>query len=156
MKYNFCQCSLFFDEFCRSTIDPFFLNVPFPLETSENLWWGSKRNIREKLKKKKIIQLKNQNTVFELICKCYSSFNSSLTEVLSYRTQSTDLLCKSMDWFLYDRDLRHERVNKICNLTIGSRKHCKSSKRLLRKQPPEVFLTISQISQENTYVGVFL
>ena len=21
------------------------------------------------------------------------------------------LFCKSMDWFLYDRDLRHERVN---------------------------------------------
>ena len=23
---------------------------------------------------------------------------------------SIDLLCKSIDWFLYDRDLRHERV----------------------------------------------
>ena len=21
-----------------------------------------------------------------------------------------DLLCKSLDWFLYDRDLRHERI----------------------------------------------
>ena len=30
---------------------------------------------------------------------------------LSHRSQSIDLLCKSMDWFLYDRDLRHERVN---------------------------------------------
>ena len=30
---------------------------------------------------------------------------------LSYRNQCTDLLCKSMDWFLFDRDLRHERVN---------------------------------------------
>ena len=29
---------------------------------------------------------------------------------LSYRNQSIDLLCKSMDWFLYDNDLRHERV----------------------------------------------
>ena len=25
--------------------------------------------------------------------------------------QSIDLQSKSMDWFLYDRDLRHERVN---------------------------------------------
>ena len=25
----------------------------------------------------------------------------------------TNLLCKSKDWFLYDRDLRHERVNTI-------------------------------------------
>ena len=32
---------------------------------------------------------------------------------LSYRNQSTDLLCKSMDWFLYDTDLGHERV-KSC------------------------------------------
>ena len=23
-----------------------------------------------------------------------------------------DLLCKSMDWFLYDRDLRHESVKR--------------------------------------------
>ena len=37
---------------------------------------------------------------------------------LSYRNQTIDLLCKSiinglqtMDWFLYERDLRHERVN---------------------------------------------
>ena len=30
---------------------------------------------------------------------------------LSYRNQSIDLQCKSMDWFLYDRDLRHEKVN---------------------------------------------
>ena len=29
---------------------------------------------------------------------------------LSYRNQSIDLFSKSMDWFLYDRDLRHERV----------------------------------------------
>ena len=29
---------------------------------------------------------------------------------LSYKNQSTDLQSKSMDWFLYDRDLRHERV----------------------------------------------
>ena len=30
---------------------------------------------------------------------------------LSYRSQSIDFLCKSMDWFQYDNGLRHERVN---------------------------------------------
>ena len=30
---------------------------------------------------------------------------------LSYSKQSIDLLCKSVDWFLYDIDLRYERVN---------------------------------------------
>ena len=28
-----------------------------------------------------------------------------------YGTQSIDLLCKSMDWFLYDKYLSHEIVN---------------------------------------------
>ena len=32
---------------------------------------------------------------------------------LSYRNQSINLLWKSMDWFLYDKDLRHERFKKI-------------------------------------------
>ena len=31
--------------------------------------------------------------------------------LLSYRNQSTDLRSKSMDWFLYDNGLRHERIN---------------------------------------------
>ena len=29
---------------------------------------------------------------------------------LTYSNQPTDLLCISMDWFLYDRILHHERV----------------------------------------------
>ena len=35
---------------------------------------------------------------------------------LLYKNQSSDLLSKSMDWFLYGRDLRHERVN--CQLDM--------------------------------------
>ena len=35
-----------------------------------------------------------------------------MTDVPSYRNQSIGLLCKSMDWFLYDRDFRHERVKR--------------------------------------------
>ena len=31
---------------------------------------------------------------------------------LSYRNQSIDLRSKSVDWFLYDNGLRHERFNK--------------------------------------------
>ena len=30
---------------------------------------------------------------------------------LAYRNQSIDFLAKSMDWFLYDKDFRYERVN---------------------------------------------
>ena len=32
---------------------------------------------------------------------------------LSYRNQSIDLHSKSMDWFRYDKDLRHERVKPV-------------------------------------------
>ena len=32
---------------------------------------------------------------------------------MSNRNQSIDLFCKSMDWFLYNRDLRHERFKTL-------------------------------------------
>ena len=32
---------------------------------------------------------------------------------LSYIKKSIDMLSKKMDWFLYDRDLRHERVKGL-------------------------------------------
>ena len=37
---------------------------------------------------------------------------------LSSRNQSIDLFCKSVDGFIYDRDLRHERVNGLIGLVI--------------------------------------
>ena len=47
---------------------------------------------------------------------CVFPINSFMTGPLSYRNQSIDLLCKSVDWFLYDNGLHHERVNRILNL----------------------------------------
>ena len=40
------------------------------------------------------------------------ALNLSWRRSLLYRNQSTDLVSKSMDWFLYDKHLRYERVNK--------------------------------------------
>ena len=40
---------------------------------------------------------------------------------LSYRNQFIDLPSKSMDWFLHDNGLRHERVNltlRVCSLGL--------------------------------------
>ena len=37
--------------------------------------------------------------------------SSSWRRLLSYRNHSIDLQSKSMDWFLYNKGLRHERVN---------------------------------------------
>ena len=39
--------------------------------------------------------------------------NSFMTKAVSYRNQFTDLHSKSVDWFLYNDGLRHERVNPI-------------------------------------------
>ena len=44
---------------------------------------------------------------------------------LSYRNQPIDLKSKSMDWFLYDNGLCHERVNKYLNFA-----HCRRRKTL--------------------------
>ena len=35
------------------------------------------------------------------------------TKSLSYRNQYIDLQSKIMDWFLYDKNFRHERVNEL-------------------------------------------
>ena len=43
--------------------------------------------------------------------------NSFMTEVSSYRNQPIILLCKSMDWPLYNRSFRHERFKWKDNFT---------------------------------------
>ena len=52
----------------------------------------------------------------------------------------------SMDWFLYDRDLRHEQLTKLNSINTEARD--------LRCSVKVVFLTVSQSSQESIYVGV--
>ena len=41
---------------------------------------------------------------------CFLALTLSWRGPLSYRNQSIDLQSKSMDWFLFDNGLRHERV----------------------------------------------
>ena len=38
---------------------------------------------------------------------------------ISYRNQSIDLLCKSMDWFLYHIALRRERIKHLTRPRLG-------------------------------------
>ena len=45
-----------------------------------------------------------------LAVKRFKDVNSFMTGALSCRDQFIALFCKLMDWFLNDRDLRHERV----------------------------------------------
>ena len=50
-----------------------------------------------------------ENSLFS-VRKLWSILPLSWRRPLSYRNQSIDLRSKSMDWFLYHKGLRHERV----------------------------------------------
>ena len=65
---------------------------------------------------------------------------------LSYRNQSIDLLCKSMGWFLYDRDLHHERVSLKHFCEILMRKY---SGRFFKKERPIIEIMC------DTYYSIF-
>ena len=57
------------------------------------------------------------SSIPKLIKKNYNPRNTSTLTLswrrpLSYRNQSIDLRSKSIDWFLYDNGLRHERVKR--------------------------------------------
>ena len=51
---------------------------------------------------------------------------------LSYRNQSIDLQSKSVDWFLYDNGLRHERVKATFRTFLIQIKFTRSSQKALR------------------------
>ena len=53
---------------------------------------------------------------------CLSALTLSWRRPLSYRNQSIDLLWKSVDWFLYDNGLRHERVKFLYMITASAMK----------------------------------
>ena len=61
----------------------------------------------------------------KVFCK---SYRNQKPKILSYRNQSIDLQSISVEWFLYDRDLRHERVNysifNNCGNTHNKSKFC--------------------------------
>ena len=53
------------------------------------------------------------NTLLDLKFFILNGLTLSWWTPLWYRNQSTDLQSKLRDWFLYDKDLRHERVKKF-------------------------------------------
>ena len=56
---------------------------------------------------------------------------------LSYRNQFIDLQSKSIDWFLYDKGIRHERVNlKLCIRIINRYLHNYHQTAIQREVPP--------------------
>ena len=67
-------------------------------------------NVFEGKEKEKHVQRKGKWKNKEISVDPLIFLTLSWRRPLSYRNQSIDLLNKSTDWFLYDNDLRHERV----------------------------------------------
>ena len=77
------------------------------------VWMFHDRDLSNKINRiyersHRILYIDNKSTFEELPWK--GMLTLSWQGPLSYRNQSIDLLRKSMDWFLYDNGLRHERV----------------------------------------------
>ena len=65
----------------------------------------------------------SQSIMIMRICQVVPGLNRltlSWRRALSYRNQSIDLQSKSIDWFLYNNGLCHERVNRHYNVFIKS------------------------------------
>ena len=78
------------------------------------------------------------------------------------RNQSIDLQSKSMDWFLYDRDIRHKRINTLLlayihwDLFLGYEKiidicTSKYQRRMLLINPPSKNYTVETFNARKTY-----
>ena len=107
-----CRTGTFNDSFdpvpmLPRNLDPFFsLNITKSeryLETTPNIY----DDLFEVLYKKDFIHVKISVIFFMLL---YGTLTLSWRRSLSYRNQSIYLQSKSIDWFLYDRYLRHEGV----------------------------------------------
>ena len=57
---------------------------------------------------------------YEIQLLIFLLFTLSWRRFLSYRNQFIHLVCESMDWFLYDRDLCHERVKILPKFSVTS------------------------------------
>ena len=115
-----------------------------------------------------------------------TSKNNSLTlswrRPLSYWNQSINLLCKSMDWFLYDNGPRHERVklsdsqSMLCmsfswSSGLDNRANFRKSSRsflnfgmtmkniiwscTIKKKPPKILRKLSQIYSNCKFGRIF-
>ena len=71
--------------------------------------------------------------MFEYMSKATSKSFYCMEECLLYGNQSIDFLFESTDWFLYDRDLRHEWAKQvlICSKTTSKNKVDKKSERVV-------------------------
>ena len=106
-----------------SNFDPFHANglFPYPLKASQNQRFSG---LIERDQQHKIVQPCQNNSLLKTFqnFKHFNLWKTFLTlswrRPKSYRNQSVDLLCKTMDWFPYDIGLPHERVKDFKNVNL--------------------------------------
>ena len=81
----------------------------------EQRWYKLRQDVPNAYWKRNFL---NTKWCFYELAHEFEALTFSWRRSLSYRNQFIDFQSKSMDWFLYDRDLRRERVNK----TLKTRK----------------------------------
>ena len=86
----------------------------YPPSSPAALWIVNIREKKTRKKKKKKVNYALQHVRTDYRCMWMKSvLNLSQWRSLLYRNQSIDWQNKSMHWFLYDKSLRHERVNAL-------------------------------------------
>ena len=108
--------SRFVDIKSRNTSQIKFLSISKILKWYWNGIFKSEQKEFESDLKKKLCVVKDYPTdtvKIDTNLVCNIMLTLSWQWLLSYRNQSIDLQSKSMDWFLYDNGLHHERVNYL-------------------------------------------
>ena len=80
-----------------------------PVKTKDKANINTAPKVHELLEKEDKISKLWANSKYEFFISLTPSWRTSLL----YKNQSIGLLCKSMEWFLYDRDVCHEKVNTM-------------------------------------------
>ena len=96
-----------------SSVNPFHATGLFryPLKTSESQRFPDIfRGYRKRPVTWNGLKVFSKLQVLRILGKSIFCLTISWRRPSSYRNQSIDLLCKTMDWFLYDNGLCHERV----------------------------------------------
>ena len=79
--------------------------------------FGKKNPDRKKKKEEANSALQHVRTDFRSMMS-EERLNSFTTDAFIKKNQSINLQSKSMDWFLYDRNLPHERINALLLVCI--------------------------------------
>ena len=88
--------------------------------------WGNRSLFAEPLTRHNLLYLP-KTLYHNIIVTLYTALTLSGWRPLSYRNQSIDLLGKSMDWFLYDKGLRHQRFKCFQVLIRPTKNTCNRS-----------------------------